>query len=247
MRENLKLNHVIDLKHTISEVTSISLENDYSIKNSCIVGTFKVEGTYKTHGLSLNQEDIDIDIPYKYELRDNINEETIKVDVLDFNYSIEATSIEIDIEYIVEGEENIIEDFDDLEEFDRFLSEHEVDVINLNDEDEEKEERKAEQEELVEEVIECIEEPKLDTLEEEECLEMEERKIDNVNIENAIIENISKKEDSYITYHVYVCDETDTLESIKSKYNITEETLRDYNDTLEITCGLKLIIPCQDE
>ena len=225
MRENLNLKHTIDLKHTISEVTSISLENDYQVKDNNIIGTFKIEGMYKTHGLSLNQEEINIEIPYNYEINDRIEKDTIKVDVIDFNYSIEATNIEIDIDYIVEADEVVLDDFDDIEEFDRFLKEHEVDVIDLKEED-----------------IKCEEEQKLDNLEEEKELVMEDR-----TIENTIIENISQKEDSYITYHVYVCDETDTLESIKSKYNTTEDVLREYNDSLEITCGMKLIIPCQDE
>lgn len=225
MRENLNLKHTIDLKHTISEVTSISLENDYQVKDSNIIGTFKIEGMYKTHGLSLNQEEINIEIPYNYEINDRIEKDTIKVDVIDFNYSIEATNIEIDIDYIVEADEVVLDDFDDIEEFDRFLKEHEVDVIDLKEED-----------------IKIEEEQKLDNLEEEKELVIEDR-----TIENTIIENISQKEDSYITYHVYVCDETDTLESIKSKYNTTEDVLREYNDSLEITCGMKLIIPCQDE
>lgn len=225
MRENLNLKHTIDLKHTISEVTSISLENDYQVKDSNIIGTFKIEGMYKTHGLSLNQEEINIEIPYNYEINDRIEKDTIKVDVIDFNYSIEATNIEIDIDYIVEADEVVLDDFDDIEEFDRFLKEHEVDVIDLKEED-----------------IKIEEEQKLDNLEEEKELVIEDR-----TIENTIIENISQKEDSYITYHVYVCDETDTVESIKSKYNTTEDVLREYNDSLEITCGMKLIIPCQDE
>ena len=225
MRENLNLKHTIDLKHTISEVTSISLENDYQVKDSNIIGTFKIEGMYKTHGLSLNQEEINIEIPYNYEINDRIEKDTIKVDVIDFNYSIEATNIEIDIDYIVEADEVVLDDFDDIEEFDRFLKEHEVDVIDLKEED-----------------IKIEEEQKLDNLEEEKELVIEDR-----TIENTIIENISQKEDLYITYHVYVCDETDTLESIKSKYNTTEDVLREYNDSLEITCGMKLIIPCQDE
>lgn len=225
MRENLNLKHIIDLKHTISEVTSISLENDYQVKDADVIGTFKIEGLYKTHGLSLNQEEINIEIPYKYEINERIDKDTIKVDVIDFNYSIEATNIEIDIDYIVEAEEIVPDNFEDLEEFDRFLKEHEVEVIDFQEEE-----------------IKCEEEETLDNLEEEKELVMEDR-----TIENTIIENISKKEDSYITYHVYVCDETDTLESIKSKYNTTEEILREYNDSLEITCGMKLIIPCQDE
>lgn len=229
MRENLKLKHVVDFKHTISEITSISIENDYIINGKDIEGTFLVEGTYKTHGLSLNQEQINLEIPYSYEIEESIDKDTVKVNIIDFTYSIEASSIEIEIEYTVEGEEEkTINDFDDIEEFDRFLKSHEVDIVDLSDD--------------FKEEVKCEEEQILDTLEEEPTLNNEER-----TVENTILENVSQSEDSYITYHVYICDETDTIESISSKYNISIDTLRNYNDSLEISCGAKLIIPCEDE
>lgn len=230
MRENLNLKHIIDLKHTISEITSISLENDFNVNDNQVEGVFKIEGTYKTHGLSLNQEDILINVPFKYDIPEKINKNTINVNVIDFVYSIDSTALEIDIDYVIEGEEIIVDDFDDIEEFDRFLKDHEVELVNLN-EDYEKED------------INCEEEQVLDTLEEEKELVIEEDR----SIENTIIENVSKNEETYITYHIYICNETDTLESIANKYNTSIETIREYNDSLDISCGVKLIIPFENE
>ena len=54
-------------------------------------------------------------------------------------------------------------------------------------------------------------------------------------------------EESYRTYKVYIVRENDTLESIMEKFKITKECLLDYNDLSEITVGLKIIIPTNDE
>lgn len=78
-----------------------------------------------------------------------------------------------------------------------------------------------------------LEEPK-EEIDREEVLEIEKPKtvFDNLEIEEA-----------YRTYKVYIVRENDTLESILEKFNVTKETLEDYNDLSAITVGLKIIIP----
>lgn len=65
----------------------------------------------------------------------------------------------------------------------------------------------------------------------ERCVEPETIKIDN-------------SEETYKSYTVYIVREGDTIEQILSKYEITKETLEDYNDLTEIKLGDKIIIPC---
>ena len=69
---------------------------------------------------------------------------------------------------------------------------------------------------------------------------------DNKNISNNIF-TPNKEEDKYVTYRVYKVLETDTLDSILTKYNITKEMLTDYNNIENITPGDKLIIPTINE
>lgn len=223
MKEKLNLKYDAELKKNISEVTSISIDNDYDIEDNLINGYFEVTGTYKSHGLSLNQDNFNFKVPFEYELDDDINPDTIKLDILDFTYNIDSNYLCVDITYLLEGE-SIENNFDDLEEFNRFLDSHEVDIVNLS---------------LPKEEITIIEEPIiLDTIEETEEISMPEQQ--------TIINNVSSNE-KYITYHIYICNELDTLSSISQKYNIKEDILKEYNNINEITLGTKLIIPLEDE
>ena len=70
---------------------------------------------------------------------------------------------------------------------------------------------------------------------------------DNTNNSNENINtNIfipSQEEERYVTYRVYKVTETDTIDSIVTKYNVTKEMLSDYNNIENIIPGDKLIIP----
>lgn len=230
MKESLNLKYDAELKKNISEITSISLENDYEIIDLEVKGNFIVEGTYKSHGLSLNQDSFNFKVPYSYKTEGRVDEDSIRVSVSDFTYTIESNTLCLDISYDITYEEET--NFDDLEEFNRFLDEHEVDIIDFTEKEQE------EPIELEYEPIETFEEEtEIDTLEEELPLER-----NNEEIKETIINNISDEE-NYITYYIYICNETDTLESIATKYNVTHDLLKEYNDITEITLGTKLIIP----
>ena len=62
-----------------------------------------------------------------------------------------------------------------------------------------------------------------------------------------IMDTLTGGENTYITYHIHVCDESDTLEYIANKYKISIDVIKDYNSIDNISVGMKLIIPCQDE
>ena len=64
--------------------------------------------------------------------------------------------------------------------------------------------------------------------------------------QNTVLESISK-EDSFVTYHIHVMKETDTIEAICTKYNTTSSLLEEYNDLSTINVGEKLIIPDVNE
>ena len=68
----------------------------------------------------------------------------------------------------------------------------------------------------------------------------------NSEIQN-ITNNIINTDNKYYTYKIYVVKEEDTIESICSKYNISYEELKDYNDLENINIGDKIVIPSFDE
>lgn len=67
----------------------------------------------------------------------------------------------------------------------------------------------------------------------------------NINNNENINTNIftPTDEEKYVTYRVYKVTETDTIDTIITKYNVTKEMLSDYNNIENIIPGDKLIIP----
>ena len=71
----------------------------------------------------------------------------------------------------------------------------------------------------------------------------EERDISE-EAKETILENVSlKEEEVYVTYHIHEMKEADTVESICTKYNVTDASLGAYNDLSTISLGDKIIVP----
>jgi len=68
---------------------------------------------------------------------------------------------------------------------------------------------------------------------------------ENENINNNIF--TPSDEEQFVTYRVYKVTDSDTIDSILTKYNITKEELSDYNNIENITPGCKLIIPTNEK
>ena len=97
----------------------------------------------------------------------------------------------------------------------------------------------------IEEIL--IEEPfdfneRIEPVEEIEKVEKEEKRCIEDENEESLFNNISGEE-TYKTYKIYIVRETDTIETIMSKYEVNRETLEIYNDLTEVKLGDKIIIP----
>lgn len=242
MRENLNISYEKKLGKSISEVTSISLDTDYDVNEKELAGKFVIEGTYKTHGLCLNQEEINFNIPFTYEIKEEADIDTVKLEVTDFTYNISSDTLCVDIDYDILYDEKNDDDEEYLEELDRYIKAHEIEIEPKIEDLEEDEVT-----EIIEDETEELEEEKpLEAEEEEECTEMENAEIDR-QVSESIMESINETKEEYITYHVYICNENDTLESISEKYNIDINIIKEYNKETEIKFGSKLIIPYNND
>lgn len=86
----------------------------------------------------------------------------------------------------------------------------------------------------------------IDNLEEiRESLEEEVQTVDELPIEPAVKSMFEDLDDNerYSVYKVHVVMDSDTVESILEKYEITKEALEEYNDLSELKIGDKVIIP----
>lgn len=226
-------------KSKIYEITSISVEQNFEVNASNIYGDFIVSGSYRLHEISINKEDFSFKVPFKHELPSNINLDTVKLDISDFNYNFNnLDELSVHIEYIVTAEEGV-KVFESEDKLDDFLNEQkkqDVDIIDL----------RSTPIDLPNEIMMPIAkgEKEASTDNKEVNITSTENKQDKID-ENMIINSING-EDEYVLYHVHTVGISDSIESITKKYNISVNTLKEYNtfDTLEL--NMKLIIPNEE-
>ncbi len=232
MKKLINFTDDIEFRNNIYEISSISLEREFEATENDISGTFIITGSYRGHEISLNQESFTKKIPFSYHFEEPMDKETITMEVDDFTYEIDQNKLCVDIEYEIEGDKMI---FDDEREFDKFLENHEVELVDFKDDI-------KEEKPIIEENVEACEQEK-----EEEKEKQEKNEDREVKVDTEIMDTLTGGENTYITYHIHVCDESDTLEYIANKYKISIDVIKDYNSIDNISVGMKLIIPCQDE
>ena len=247
MNEVFTLDKDFLFKSKIYEITSISIEQDSKVEGSNLVGEFIVSGSYRLHEISINKEDFSFKIPFKHELKSNINLDTIKLEINDFNYNFNNyDELSVHIEYIVTAEEGI-KVFESAEKLDDFLNEQkkeDVDVIDLR---EDRQEYKNDIPMLVasDELTPKEEKEIISRTISENARQTKEPKEDNKIDENMLINSINE-EDEYVLYHIHTVGISDSIESITKKYNISVNTLKEYNSFENLELNMKLIIPNEE-
>ena len=215
----------LEFQTKVSEITSISLERDFTVKECTVTGNLYVTGEYKSHEISANVSPFNYKIPFTIEIPDNIDKESIRLEINDFAYEmLEDTGISVHVELLLSAneEEKVIEEEPAPKEVEVDSDE----IIRMLEE-----ETKNEKDEKTNEEPE--ETPRHD----------EEIKTQDTNI----LLNSTSNTDEYITYHIHVLKEGETIASIASLYNIKESTLQEYNDLTNVTSGYKIVIPSTDE
>ena len=222
----------IKFNSSIAEITSISLEHDYTVNDGVILGNFIVSGDYKSHELSVNKEHFEYVLPFSVELTTRIDRNSVDFSIEDFTYEIKNNdTLEVRIEYSVnaleekeEPQEEVVEEeplFERVEE--DVTLEDMLDKINEDIRDDEEAEETDKEDTMETEVIE-----QRDVTEDDK---------------KTIIDSINDADDAFVTYHIHIMKETDTIDSVCTKYNTTSNILSEYNDLSTVAIGDKLIIP----
>ena len=216
---NLIIPFTKDIKFTssISEITSISLEHEYTVNNDEILGNFILNGDYKTHELSVNKEHFEHVLPFRVDISSRIDRESVDLAIQDFTYEIK--------------------DSDTL----KVNIEYSVNALELKEENKQEENKQ-------EELFERVEDD--DTL--EDMLDnMDEITDEDRNVteddKKTILESINEQDESFVTYHIHIMQENDTIDTICTKYSTTSNILNEYNDLSTVAIGDKLIIPDLNE
>ena len=226
-------------KDSIFEITSISVEHDEDINVSNLEGDFIISGDYRLHEISINKEDFSFKLPFTHEIRSNVNLDTVNLEITDFTYELNNNDeLHVHIEYIVSGEQSLIE-FADEKDLNEFLNKTDAEVVDLTeDEPRFKEVSK-------EEILNIPAEDSKKEEKEESKKEIKEDKPSEISTNN-IIGSINADE-TYVKYHVHTVMQNDTLEGILDKYKITLTDLKKYNTFEALEVNMKLVIPENEE
>ena len=207
----------------IKEICSISLEYEANVLDEELSGDFILVGEYKVHELSVNKEPFKYRIPFSIELSDDIIRDSIKHDINNFTYEIvDEDTLKVNIEFNITYE--VVED-------------------KVKKEEIEEQEKKNEVEENTEARINI---PSLDipvdTILPKE--EKEDNKVEEPNTpDNIVLNNSLNTINTYVTYHIHILDDGESIDSISLKYNVPTDVLKEYNDNIKWEKGSKVLIP----
>lgn len=247
MKKIINYEKDIQFKTTIGEISTISLEHDFTVDDGLLKGEFILNGEYKTNSLCINKESFDYHLPLEYELERNVDIDTLSYDIENFEYNIKGDNLSVIIDFGVRYEEKKIEptipeiteselnlDLDDVDDFEN------IDLTN-NLENNSDIEEKNDIPELTREVkLDSMSEQKTH-LEEKNEEELIENRMDNMDQD--IILNSMMESDEYITYHVHIVKEGETLEMIAAEYKTSVDVIKEYNNIETLEIKSKLIIP----
>ena len=207
----------------------VTLEHTLALTNNIVKGEFIISGDYKVNEKSNVVDPFSLNLPFEIVIDERFDTTKSVIDIDDFYYEIVNDNVlRVAIDVLVDKlEEKLIED--DFELVEEVCKKHTLDI---------EEDRGIKKEEIVEKL-----EQKEEKNEQIESKKEEIRCIDTSDNFNSLFNQISKENEEYVTYNVFIVREGDTLESILEKYNIDIEELKKYNDLSELKLGDKLIIP----
>lgn len=254
MRENYEIEKELKFTSNIAEVTSISLEEKHEMKDNVLKGNFIVSGEYKIHEISLNKEKFNFKIPFEQKIKEDIDLNTLELEITNFTYDTDMDSLFATINYEISGDRQDILLFDDEENLEEFLKSREVelimdDTIKSIDDALENNDNDIEDVEIIRKMDEIIDENSALTKENNvEVTKEEKEEIRNIDeSKQQLLNSVNVSDDQYITYQIHIVKSDDTLENILIKYNMTLEELKEYNEFNVLQLGDKLIIPVINE
>lgn len=227
----------IVFKTNIAMINSISLDHKENIVDGEVCGEFIVYGDYKVHNDTTELIDFNYKLPFNAFLGANVIEDSVVLDIDNFTFDIiEEDVLRVNIDFFVEAS---YEDKEDTEELLQNIDREIDDILGLDDIEVLKDDVVDEKEkiEVIEEIDEVAFEEILPEVTVDEKVIVEEKK--DIKLE----EEIEQINDEYVTYHVHVVNENESIEQILKIYNVSLELLKEYNVFTDIKIGDKLVIP----
>ena len=234
MKKVIPFTKTVTFKTMLAEITEIEIKHTLEVNGEKEVeGDILIDGKYKMTEASSIEEEFHYKFPFMIAIDSKYNIDDLNISISDFHYEIiNEEDLKIDVEIELDGIIN------EEERLSNEILEEKTEIESIDPFEELEKEIQEEKKKDAIEIEEKIEEKEVEPIK----IETE----DNNNIES-IFSSITKTEEQYSTYYVYVVNENDTIEKILEKYKITKEELQNYNDLSTIKAGTKLIIPCSNE
>ena len=226
----------ISLAPKIYEITSIALEHNLKMENSdSVVGSFTVSGKYRINDISINEEVFEENIPFDITLDSKYDASKVTIDIDDFYYEIiNDEFLRVHIDVLVD---NLVYEKEKVEKPDEVKKEERQSIMPNKDE---------RNDDLMNDNV-ITSNKNEDTLIREESSKNEVSEEIKSDITSKIETGLFDKEEKYITYKVHIIRDTETIDEITTKYNVSKEELEKYNDLNNIVLGTKIIIPISNE
>lgn len=224
----------ISLDSKISEITSIALEHNLRMENNdSVVGTFTISGKYKMNDISINEEVFEKKINFDITLDDKYDASKVTIDVDNFYYEI------INDEYLRVHIDVMVDNLVYYKDEKQILQEIEKpELIEINDL---KEERKKDEEENMKNSITS------DELNVNENEKRDDSSLNNADITKNLTSGFLSDEERFSTYKVHIIRESETIETVMEKYNVSKEEIEKYNNLDNVILGTKIIVPLKNE
>lgn len=231
MKQIIPFSKEIVFKTNIASITSISLEHEEKVSDGEINGDFIIFGDYKIHNDTTEKELFRYRLPFTAIIPDNVIKDSVVVDIDDFRYEqIDEDVLKVNISFSLEGEERPLEE-KAIEEERKYEEELNTFLEQIDNKGDVKDDDSNELEDNIEETSEELEEREvIDNVKQEEKIK------EDKNIDNGL-------HDEYITYHIHIVKEDETLDTIIRNYNVNLDYIKEYNDITNVQIGDKIIIP----
>ncbi|MBP3634983.1 MAG: LysM peptidoglycan-binding domain-containing protein [Bacilli bacterium] len=253
----------ISLEHNLEVKENNIISGEFIISGDYKMNDTSINTEPFIHGLpfditldckyDMDRIKIDID-DFKFEI---INEEILRVDIDVLIEGVELVEMEEDDEkqeiideikpsVIIESrkantKDEFINDEEELieDETDKIIDENNWENIDTND-----------RLELFENTFNMKEEQSINMDNVQDLFKQGNEQIQKVDSEIndkenivSIFNNFSEKDEKYVSYYVHIVRENDNIDTIASKYGVSVEEIKEYNDIDQITLGNKIIIP----
>ena len=131
MKEIIPLKKDIIFKSKVSEITELDVEHTYKVNDDTVNGKLILNGKYKMTEASLIEETFYYEIPFSISISNEINKDSIKLEIEDFKYDLDKDVMKVDalIEFKCDKEEIVMNEINDL---DNYFKEDEL-TINKED------------------------------------------------------------------------------------------------------------------